>query len=462
MHYDLYLPLYITEPTFSYEIATEVAEKAVYGYVRKLIKEKKTRENSLKPPPAIRGVKFKSMQPEIHYNALKLTTLTINCDWFEVSGNCKAKFIYIDYDAMDKFKANNTEIQDASVKLDEVINQYFYELSEKENLTAVFKKGGTKVFKRIFELRVGEDVVAHLFTHPRFVEHMPEGTVSLQMANNLLYTKDWTQVYKMLVKNIGMVVNNISRLDIAIDGVNGMIKYLTNYTKQNEGFEEILRVGRARLSPLNFKDKNFTYTGFNIGSRSSDKYMVVYQKSVELKISGKQYIIDFWEKSGLKNENVERIEIRLNNKYLSTIKFIDQDYSVLENPNVLARIYEQSIKKYFDFRYNTCKSNIAFCDKIELIPFNQFSFEPLIRCKPVKMDAKYRAKITVKHSFEQVVKEYVTGEQKQANMTFIKQTLALYNMTDWYEEMKEYWIKEYQCSNRTGHIYELRSLNQNN
>ena len=431
----------ITNNQFDALLATSVERKTLVKDVpkssKKNQKNKKQGRKMLIPTLANRSVSINNHKVNVYSNYLNVKYLSIVCDWFEISGTTDEFFLIgVDIDSKEK-------------------SQQIFDISA--DLVIHYMGVPKNAFKRRFQVYSEGNLTGEVFCVPKFPKTMKANLVNFKIANNLLYTKGWTEVYSNVVKRLNIVPNNISRLDIAIDGCNGLIDFVTRYTKQyGTDVDEITRVNTAQLNPQYFQDSTFSYKGFTLGSRQSDKYLVCYEKSKELLSSGKKYIKEYWINAGFTNtENVERVEIRFNSKYLKTISFTLSKCEILEDPNQLARIFKNGIEKFLDFRFKT-SLNLTYCDRIELIPFDRFNFNPLIRCKPTLMDGLFRVKMSVKHAVEQLLKGY--QDKKDVNIAFIKESLDLYSLHEWYEKRLPEWQKIFKTNQTTEHIYELEQL----
>jgi hypothetical protein len=125
----------------------------------------------------------------------------------------------------------------------------------------------------------------------------------------------------MEVLNFG--INNVTKLDIAIDGLNYIPDFLNAFNKQNGIEKKIRMVGKARFSAKVLDKERMYYENFQVGTNKSDKQVTVYLKTSELAASQKEYIKDFWFKNGLRpgpKDKVYRVELRMRSKFLKYIK----------------------------------------------------------------------------------------------------------------------------------------------
>ncbi|MFN0048194.1 MAG: replication initiation factor domain-containing protein [Cytophagales bacterium] len=366
--------------------------------------------------------------------------VTITVDWFEVFG--KTTFpIFKEYSTMT-YKEGLDNLIEVTPEMILVVCNY-----------------ATSTYRTVFEVRYSGHLIGLIYANPRNInERFTEDCVSVKIANNLLYTENWLTQFRVIQKFFAITINNITRLDIAIDGFTDLIQFLTMYTKQNENKKRVIRVGKAQLTPYKFQDETLKYDGFMVGARQSDKYMVIYQKSIELNRSRKDYIKEFWERNGIDSKGyVERAEIRLNSKYLETIGLNIDYLEKLENPTYLASVYFTATLSYFDFRKNN-SVNITYCDKIKLIPFEKMNSRYLPKCRAIPPTDVYKTKISIHTQVMEILRGEISGNLIEHKKQVIASHIEKYSLRTWYEDKLPEWKAIYETQKTTGHYYELSQL----
>lgn len=401
-------------------------------------KKEKNAINLLSTPHTIRRVVINNHNVNVHTNYLNNSTLCIVCDWFEVNGSMYHYLLQgFDYEGCKNKEKYTNDMQNG--------------------LFISYMGYGKTAYRRAFEVYYNGFVFLEIYAVPKFEKTMANDSINIKVANNLFYTKDWYIDYAFVIEKLGVKIKNITRLDIAIDGNNGLINFLTSYTKQQKAGQKIIRVGQAQLNPVKFKDSDLSYSGFSLGSRASEKYLVIYDKVKELEVHNKPYIKSYWINSGLPIEKVERVEIRLKSAYLGTIDNVLGDLKKIQDVDYLATIFKNSIEQYFDFRLNNSK-NISHCDRLELINFANFNVSLLERTKKTLVDGRFRIKVSIKSAVESMLKGYLDFEKRQINIEYIKEALTLYSLHDWYEKKLPEWENFFKTNKETGHFYELSQL----
>jgi hypothetical protein len=154
-------------------------------------------------------------------------------------------------------------------------------------------------------------------------------------------------------------------------------------------------------------------TGFDIGSRSSSKWITCYNKSDELKRSNKSYVSDFWMRSGLNLQDVERFELKLRNdalkevnfdwrkmddfEYLASIfrTFVDGGYVNLVD-TLSGEMFRKNKKGMLQFIEVNEDKNISRKKKINFINWKYIGANPLERYSTEKSNEVWAMKITCK------------------------------------------------------------------
>lgn len=237
---------------------------------------------------------------------------------------------------------------------------------------------GTKMYKHGFNVSFNDQSIGLLLIKPR-QSFRDEYSCSLKLHNHILYQKGWTLIVDALLDDIGIKINNFTRIDIACDGSG----FMEQYQKLNTGIYQ--NVGRA--SHCNYQTSKNILTGFDIGSKRSDKYVTGYLKGKRLVQDNKTYISDYWSKNnlGLPHEAVERLELKLRNKAIKSIK--EFDYTRLEDASYLASIYKSQLNGFYQFVKTSDiekDSNITRANKIDVIDWDKLELTKVVKMNKVK------------------------------------------------------------------------------
>ena len=172
-------------------------------------------------------------------------------------------------------------------------------------------------------------------------DYLPVNTVYLKFDNKLLYSTKCMTYLKYIIHVLKFEYTSIFHIDIAIDSIrNDILSFMERYKKSSN-----IRIkGRSKqIHTIDFgKETQTVY----IGSVKSGKQVRIYSKSNEIRHSGKDYILQFYDLNGLnyRNEEVQRIELALHTKFTKNIEI-----EKLGDANYLASICQTHFKNFFDF-----------------------------------------------------------------------------------------------------------------
>ncbi len=161
--------------------------------------------------------------------------------------------------------------------------------------------------------------VSELFTCPLNDKHLND-EVSFKVNNAILYLNNWTYLVEFIVNELDLRIKRMEKLAIAIDGNSNLKildycrRYLRNHTIQ-------INNDKIKITPKDFTKTELRWSGYLIGCKKYEKFARVYDKTKEIKKSGKTYIMEFWKQNGLTDNNVGRFELELGHRHLKKYKF---------------------------------------------------------------------------------------------------------------------------------------------
>ena len=310
---------------------------------------------------------------------------------------------------------------------DQALDKY-----EFENGKIIFaKKGnGTKLYKYSYEIFYNTKLFGKCHCSPRSPEILKADSIQLKIENNVLYELGYLDDVKHLFKTCSWKVLNTSRVDIALDGVK-VLHLMDKFLR-----DEIQKLGKAKVNTY-FTGKR-ELTGFDVGSRSSNKWITAYDKTLELEKSNKHYIKDFWAATGLdfKEQNIERLELKLRNEEMK--KIINFDWTQLDNFEYLASVFRSTMKNFFEFIEITKDTNVSRAKRIEFIEWDFLGAILLPRLSTQETNEVYRMKQAAKTMFWNYL---ACGREYYSQ---IAQELAInVNCLDWYANKCEDWKHEF-------------------
>lgn len=327
-------------------------------------------------------------------------------------------------------------------------------------------------FNTHFVLFYKKEECAHVLMHSKNEVFFAKDIVKVEFTNHTLYSGVWQIVYDCLASK-GLRYSGCSRIDIAIDGVGYLQKLMNVYAKQNLGKETILLKNnsekRSIFSAKVLNPKTRLFENFNIGSSGGNKMITIYNKSLEIVKSGKDYIQEFWLKNGVVDklndlklqsielnreekkgcqqyyikgqENIYRFEIRLKSESIKEIK--NFSIELLKSPEGLISIVRTHCKKYFEACFND-NENITRCTNIDLLPYNKFGGKLIDKIQRVEKDGLYKAKLLIHGLIQDMHKEYLEENKTNEAIEIIRDRVAKYKLESYLEKKLPEWEKKYK------------------
>lgn len=327
---------------------------------------------------------------------------TINLDWFEVM----ASGVLVEgEDAKETYEFDNG------------------------NIVLAKKGGGTKIFKHSYEVFFKQKLFGKCHVCPRSPEILSSDFVQFQVCNNVLYEEGGFSDIKYFFRKLSWKVKNITRFDIALDGV----KVLNLVDRFVMG--EVEKLGKAKVKPF-FTGKR-VMEGFDIGSKSSNKWITGYNKTEELEKSNKQYIKEFWMRTGLPfDENIERLELKVRNEEVK--KIFQFNWEDLDNFEYLASIFKTCMKNFFEFVEKGTDSNTTRKKRIEFIDWDFLGANLLERLSTQETTEIYRMKQSAKTNYWCFL-----ASGRQYYLDIAQEQAININCLDWYANKINDWRHEY-------------------
>ena len=268
--------------------------------------------------------------------------------------------------------------------------------------------------------------------------------LNLIVVEQTLYSTHWRDIVEELLNEFKSEITSISRLDIALDGLNHIPLFLNCYTKQMPHKTKIEMKGKARLNGSVFDKSSKMFQAFRIGSGTSPKILVVYNKTSELKHSCKEYIRDVWVKSGLDvTGEVWRSELRMRSKSLKEIK--DFDLGRCSDPHYLMSIFKTQTKNFVEFVKIKADTNISRMETINLFQFDKLQVTLLDKIPRVLEDTIYKAKLSIHQAVADCIRETIPQEEKAYCLRHMVSIMDAYDLRGYYTKKLPEWHKRY-CS----------------
>lgn len=365
------------------------------------------------------------------------TKNTICVDWFETNLTIKIDKIpdVFDYYIFMGTTADLKEYDKEDLHI---------ELSK--NIDIVRQKGKDKIYAHIWKLYYAGELIGNLLTHPSF-QGIEINKAQFKIENELLYQSEWIDIYINILNELNWIHNNITRIDIAIDGES--VKKAINLIEQHDKGNVIKRKGKAEFHLT--KNQNKDIINFHVGSSSSEKVGTIYKKSDEIETSEKRYIYDFWKTNGIQNiDDVHRFELRLKSKITNRYELNNIDnLKFLNNSDYLSSIVKTEVKNWFEFYYggkDKNKHRLYNSENKTIDWLNESLGSQFLTKKPIQEKTNvYRAKRTVKDLYYwhfNNIKRIYNEEEETINFLVTK-----YKLHEWIEKKIPQWELQFSKIN---------------
>ena len=331
----------------------------------------------------------------------------------------------------------------------------------------------TKIFSDKYIVKYQGESLGIMFASPRS-SIISADLIQLQFENHIFYTKSLLEIRNIIdlfTDEYKLTFSAINRLDIAVDIQNSSAYFrkLTNNILNNK----VLLSGRKKsFSTHNELVKGVCISnGFNLGSRTSAKFLRVYNKTLSLEIKEKQYIIDYYKQNHFDASDVWRFEFQLNAQFFSDLKNYghDKDFFqttgeklVLPFEDVTNAIFDYSAlcnllimakTNFFELRKNTGKSQINKEKKIDFIIDFDYLLENISEYKPtfVRLKSTYTPDMIKKKRLAKALfREYIANFQNVTYIVALNRLLDCRNpitnepLSKWFDEKMRFYLTEFR------------------
>lgn len=321
-------------------------------------------------------------------------------------------------------------------------------------------KIASRQFQRSYMVHVNGKEFAIILTSPREKSVIDKSLSQIKINNNWLYTDQWIRTLATVLKRCHLEIHNVSRVDICLDGFG----HFNHYKKYMDG--QIKKVGRA--STCEYFDGQRNFTGADIGSQRSDKYITLYNKSLELKKSNKDYIPEYWKKNGITGDNVERLELKLKNQEIKKYEWYNErtgefepfNWTKLDCPVYLASLLRTGLKTIYEFYMpDKCISNVTRQKKkglVNYIDWKSISAIYLHKKIPKKSNEVYRLKLNIKTMFWIYLEK--GDKYGRVYLKMAEKMAASINALKWFFDKEDFWRLEYVKGKKSGRFEYLPNI----
>lgn len=306
---------------------------------------------------------------------------------------------------------------------------------------------GSQFFQHIANVYHGKDLIGQLQFGSR-QETLKESMV-FKYENWLFYDSTWMTVCRKYLFShffaaLETRVLNVSRLDIAVDGVflNG---FMESYRARAFDKLKVLNV-MYRMFDDPKKDSN----GFTVGKRDGKKFAVYYNKTEEIaeRDYKKQYILDYFTANGFDvSKPVYRFELRLNSEAMRDMAGFEFTESIFE-PSALADIFTFHLQNFFEFvPSESTDSRRSRRDKVRLFNFSGLK-RAYVKVKRALLNGVRTVKVIAKRLIGECWDD--DGENVVNKLKSVAELLDKNSLWGWLSEKSD---QIYKDLNRKGYLH---------
>jgi hypothetical protein len=273
-----------------------------------------------------------------------------------------------------------------------------------------------------------------------------KGSMILQYHNTVFYDRELFTVYsgrifRDLFKCLGCRFLNVTRADIAFDGV--------DFSSFLEEWAECrwTEIGVKNFYPRDYDIHKRSFKDFHVGAKSGTKYIRYYDKLEELeyqekKGTPKQYIEEYFKANNFDlKKGVFRFEIRLTSKAFKDIE--NFEFEDLFEVGKLCSIVEHSIKNWFEFvPTDHSDSVVSRRPRLQMFDFSKVEFQKVYIKAKRKVGSKLRTvKVMVKRLLHDA---YLSGEKTQFMIKTAADLVQNYHLLDWISSKSMFYLDEFK------------------
>jgi hypothetical protein len=326
------------------------------------------------------------------------------------------------------------------------INKFTFELAER----------GTKIFSSYYTVFYGDLRFGTLLCNPYTGSVLSPDFAQLQFDNALFYTHDLQElkaIFTEFLQETDYSFRAINRLDIALDKAKDYRQLAIDLING----KTILSGRKKKLTLYSETEQGqVTITGISVGERSSSKMLRIYNKTLYLSKTPKEYIDKWHADSGLQGE-IWRFEYQLNAKFFTDLHQLSQIPGSMEKFNwgifdiaCLLELLQLAEKNHFELRENTGKSQI---NKEKAIIMNDWQHlksccldvvASIIRVPKIIE----RSNVIKKRLAKSLFREYYVSKQDISFVLSLNRLLHENKMVEWFREKMKYYLAEFHVKEK--------------
>lgn len=333
----------------------------------------------------------------------------------------------------------------------EKINQFTFEKHDR----------GTQIFAGKYDVFCGDTRFGLLLSNPHKGSVLDPDFAQFQFDNALFYTKSLPELRQMLTDFTDATdysFTAINRLDIAMDRVDDD-GYYKQLAKDLHNGTVKLAGRKKKITFHNESEKGeIDTTGITVGMRKASRMLRIYNKSLHLRDTPKEYINDWHKSHGLEGQ-IWRYEYQLNARFFDDMhNEVDVSRYSKRNPDVkcdefvnekltwgvfnyenMIELLRLAEKNHFELRENTGKSQTNKEKSIIVNAWDKIKSACKTLCHTIKKIPKIidRSPVVKKRLAKSLFREYYVDTQ---NISYVFALNELLEQLDEKGEKLKYWF----------------------
>lgn len=251
------------------------------------------------------------------------------------------------------------------------------------------KPYGTRVYQFIFEVsRAGTEFMT-ICCMPLSKRScggiMNDDMCHVKIANYWLYRDDWYSIFTHALHLFVINPVKLSRLDICCDWQCGMCGMWARDLLSGLMKNRYYKIHQASWRANGDDSQVQKWHSLAFGSKSSPVFTRFYNKTLELQVTGKDYIREHWKLAGLNLErDVYRVEFAMHDTGKQVLddetgEIFDISLEDISDRQHVADLFFHYAQHYFDIRKAGTAAKRTDCTPVRLFPTVSDHFRPVQR-----------------------------------------------------------------------------------
>lgn len=274
--------------------------------------------------------------------------------------------------------------------------------------------------------------------------------VQLKLENHLFYTLPLPKIYEMLTDFLRLSTlkfTGVNRLDLALDFNESQHDVKNLMLDMFNGC--VLMGGRSKDLNIYTETKKgrINLNGFQLGSRSSARFLRCYDKTKEQVKSVKTYIFDAWEQLGLKStedDHVWRFEYQLTNTFFSDLENVSLEN--LFSAKALFNLLKFASANHFELKQNTGKKETNKEESYTFISWSRVAKSIGVNETPLKKIRRIIKETLIgqQRMIKGLLRSYFSTNQSAEFLFPMKRILMDFSLREWFDRKLPFYLDEFR------------------